>query len=89
MRALREPRGQTLAVIQALCRDREPTNDAEDERPRLPTDDEIGRELGMAPRTVRQHLITFAQLLDGLEALEPRARIYLWYWHREWERRRQ
>lgn len=84
LRAVRDPKGKQLAVVDTLCRG-EQKGDG-DRRLRLPTDAEIARQLGMSVRTVRQHIWSFATLIEGLEMLEPRARIYVWYWHREWEK---
>lgn len=87
LRALREPRGRTLAVVEALCRRREmPDEPDPDWRRRLPTDEEIARELRMTVSSVRTHIRDVANWIEGLEELEARPRIYLWYWHRQWER---
>jgi DNA-binding FadR family transcriptional regulator len=87
LRAVREPRPRMLQVVEALCRRRElPAKSDPDRRPRLPRDEEIAKELGISRSAVRTALDEMALLLDGLEVLEVRARIYVWYWHSQWEK---
>lgn len=83
LRALREPKGRTLQVVEALCRRRDVAKDP-DWRPRLPTDKELAKELKMSTSSVRSHLETAALWIEGADELEPRARIWLWYWHSRW-----
>jgi hypothetical protein len=76
-----------LQVVEALCRDRGGRVDTDpDWRPHLPTDAELAKELRMSESSVRTHLRTAATWIEGLEQLETRARIYLWFWHRTWEK---
>jgi hypothetical protein len=90
LRALREPRGRTLQVVEALCRRRDvDIDDNPDWRPRLPTDAELAKELKMSESSVRTHLRTAATWIEGAEELETRSRIWLWYWHWKWEKTRE
>jgi hypothetical protein len=91
LRAFREPRGKALKVVESLCRRPTPPPKGSDIewRPRLASDADIAKQLGMSVATVRAHITTVANWINGLEELEPRTRIYLWYWHREWEKRHE
>lgn len=88
LRSIREPQGRTLQVIEALCKrpTPPPKNSDLEWRPRIASDDEIATTLGISTHTVRAHITTVANWIEGLEEFDPRVRIYIWYWHREWEK---
>ena len=87
LRALREPRGRALEVVEALCERNDPhPRRPNDWPPRLPSDADIAKRLRMSLSSVRTHLRTVSTWIEGLEELEPRTRIYLWYLHSRWER---
>ncbi len=85
LRVVREPRPRVMVVVEALCRPRElATSEDMGKRNRLPTDSEISKETGLSMSAVRTAIDDMALLLDGLEMLETRARIYVWYRHTQW-----
>jgi hypothetical protein len=87
LRSIREPHGRTLEVVEALCRRAKPPARPEAGwRPKMPSDDEIAAALRISTHTVRTHISTVANWIEGLEEFDPRVRIYIWYWHREWEK---
>lgn len=45
--------------------------------------------IGCQPRTFETHVRQIAMLIDGLDELPPRWRIYTWAKHAEWERSHQ
>lgn len=50
---------------------------------------EIGTRLGCSARTVETHVRQIANLIDGLDELPPRWRIYAWAQQQRWEREHQ
>lgn len=89
---MREPRGLASRVVECLCRDRaRPAVTDPDWDPNLPTDKEIAAELGIAEGTVSKKIEEVARTIVGdgfdIEMVPRRARIFIWYRHRLWERR--
>lgn len=89
---MREPRGLASRVVDCLCRERaRPVVTDPDWDPNLPTDKEIAIELGIAEGTVSKQIEAIASTIvaDGfdIDMIPRRARIFIWYRHRLWERR--